>query len=335
MKKHLSTLAKPFLLSVLTAGISISNYTNASVFPENAELKQLYTGGQFTEGVTVSPAGDVYFVDVRPTKQPGDKLGRTLVYHPKTNSTSVLLGVNGQVNGMKFNQDGKLLMTSRANYGTRSLVELDLENNESRLLAARYQNKPFNGLNDLAIAPNGTIFVTDPRYLGYEDRGQDFFGVYAIDKSLDISLVTKDVLKPNGVAVSPDGKTLYVAEHYINSDNLLEPTEGISFGPMRVLAFELIGNSVSGKPKVVFDYGQEDGPDGMVTDSVGNLYVAARADSNFGIHVFNPEGEKVDELTTPYKPTNVAFGKGEDSHKLYITAGGALYEIDTLSQGWN
>lgn len=140
----------------------------------NAELKQLYTGGQFTEGVTVSPTGDVYFVDVRPTKQPGDKLGRTLVYHPKTNSTSVLLGVNGQVNGMKFNQDGKLLMASRANYGTRSLVELDLENNESRLLAARYQNKPFNGLNDLAIAPNGTIFVTDPRYLGYEDRGQDF-----------------------------------------------------------------------------------------------------------------------------------------------------------------
>lgn len=335
MKNRLAAYRKSLLLSALTAGMAVSTFTNASVFPEGAEFKQLYTGGQFTEGVTVSPKGDVYFVDVRPTKEPGDKLGRTLIYHPNTDSTTVLLGVNGQVNGMKFTPNGKLLMTSRANYGTRSLVELDLETNESRLLAARYEGKPFNGLNDLAIAPNGTVFVTDPRYLGYEERGQDFFGVYAIDKSFNISLVTKDVLKPNGIAVSPDGKTLYVAEHYINSDNLLEPTEELSFGPMRVLAYELSENSVLGEPKVVFDYGQEDGPDGMITDSEGNLYVAARADSNFGIHVFNSEGDKIDQIVTPQKPTNVAFGKGENNHKLYITAGGSLYVVDTKQKGWN
>ncbi|WP_210455607.1 SMP-30/gluconolactonase/LRE family protein [Vibrio crassostreae] len=335
MKNRLAAYRKSLLLSALTAGMAVSTFTNASVFPEGAEFKQLYTGGQFTEGVTVSPKGDVYFVDVRPTKEPGDKLGRTLIYHPNTDSTTVLLGVNGQVNGMKFSPNGKLLMTSRANYGTRSLVELDLETNESRLLAARYEGKPFNGLNDLAIAPNGTVFVTDPRYLGYEERGQDFFGVYAIDKSFNISLVTKDVLKPNGIAVSPDGKTLYVAEHYINSDNLLEPTEELSFGPMRVLAYELSENSVLGEPKVVFDYGQEDGPDGMITDSEGNLYVAARADSNFGIHVFNSEGDKIDQIVTPQKPTNVAFGKGENNHKLYITAGGSLYVVDTKKKGWN
>ncbi|HHF0522387.1 TPA: SMP-30/gluconolactonase/LRE family protein [Vibrio alginolyticus] len=335
MKKHLTKYRKSLLISTLATGLALSASTNATIFPEEATLTQLYAGGQFTEGVTVSPQGDVYFVDVRPTKEPGDKLGRTLVYHPETDKTTVLLGVNGQVNGMKFSPDGKLLMASRANYGTRSLVELDLDTNESRLLAARYDNKPFNGLNDLAIAPNGTIYVTDPRYLGYEERGQDFFGVYAIDKSLNISLVTKDVLKPNGVAVSPDGKTLYVAEHYISSDNLLEPTQELSFGPMRVLAFHLNGNSVVGEPTVVFDYGQEDGPDGMVTDTEGNLYVAARADSNFGIHVFNHNGQKIDQIATPQKPTNVAFGKGDDNHKLYITAGGSLYVTETNQKGWN
>ena len=247
----------------------------------------------------------------------------------------MLLSPNGQVNGMKFDNDGKLLMTSRANFGTRSLVELDLEKNESRLLAARYNGRPFNGLNDLAIASDGTIFVTDPRYLGYENRGQDFFGVYAIDRELNIFLVTKDVLKPNGVAVSPDRKTLYVAEHFINSDNLLEPTEELTFGPMRVLAFELEGNNVVGEPKVIVDYGKEDGPDGMLTDTEGNLYVAVRADSNFGIHVFDKTGHKVAQIETPQKPTNLAFGKGDSSNKLYITAGGALYEVETLKQGWN
>lgn len=329
-------MMKGLISKVIVIFLITSSFAKAGekVFPENVKLQELYSGGVFTEGVTVSPDNKVYFVDVRPTKGAGDSLGRTLVFDPNSNKTNVLLSLNGQVNGMKFNKAGKLLMTSRANYGTRSLVELDLKSQEARLLAARYNGKPFNGLNDLTISPNGTIFVTDPRYLGYETRGQSFFGVYAIDKGLNLKLVTDKALKPNGIATSPDGKILYVAEHFINSDNLLEPNEDLSFGPMRVLAFELDGTNVKGQPKVIIDYGTEDGPDGMLTDSEGNLYVAARAESKMGIHVFNSEGDLIAYLKTPHKPTNLAFGRGVYKNKLYITAGGSLYVVNTYKQGW-
>ncbi|WED24997.1 SMP-30/gluconolactonase/LRE family protein [Vibrio sp. JC009] len=188
-------------------------------------------------------------------------------------------------------------------------------------------------MNDVAIAPDGTVFFTDPRFLGDEPRSQPVYGVYAVDKDLNVTLTLGNVQKPNGVAVSPDGKTLYVAEHYINNDNLFtyDGKEALIHGPMRVLAYDLDGVKVTSKPRVVVNY---DGPDGMVTDTNGNLYVASRAEDHVGIEIFNPQGELIDFVPTPVKPTNVALTNGEFKHKLYITAGASLFVIDTLSEGW-
>ena len=72
----------------------------------------------------------------------------------------------------------------------------------------------------------------------------------------------------------------------------------------------------------------------MLTDNEGSLYVAARAESKMGIQVFNPAGKMIAYLKTPNKPTNLAFGRGNTKNKLYITAGGSLYVIDTNKQGW-
>ena len=328
------------LISALTLSILMTSTVTAEVnasgkiFPRHEKLSQLYSGGTFTEGVAVAPTGEVIFADVIPTAKAGDALGRTLVYNPKTQKTRVFLSPNGQVNGHKFDRYGDLLMVSRAGFGTRSLIKLNMQNKEATLLAARFNGKPFNGLNDLAVAANGTIFITDPRYLGDEERGQPVYGVYAVDQNLNVSLVTGDVKKPNGVAISPDGKTLYVAEHFIASDNLLTANLPLQYGPMRVLAFEIEGNKTIGQATVIKDYGNNDGPDGMITDAAGNLYVAARAEPNFGIEVYNPEYQLIDFIATPEKPTNMAFARGAWKNTLYITAGGALYSVKTHSKGW-
>ena len=162
-------------------------------------------------------------------------------------------------------------------------------------------------------------------------------GVFAVDADLKTSLVTPDVQKPNGVAVSPNGTRLYVAEFYIEGDDLLRMPEGTSltFGPVRVLAYDLDGVAITGDPKIIVHYGHGDGQDGMITDTDGNLYVAARAEPDFGIEVYSPAGQLIDKILTPTKPTNVAFGRDGTANLLYITAGGGLYQVELRTKGWH
>ena len=86
--------------------------------------------------------------------------------------------------------------------------------------------------------------------------------------------------------------------------------------------------------KVFIDYAPEDGPDGLVTDVDGNLYVAVRAISRPGIYVYSPEGKELARIPTPVLPTNVGFGRGDDSKTLYVTAGGNLYRIKMNKPGY-
>lgn len=307
------------------------------IFASNAGLRTLYDGGTFTEGVAVAPDGDVWFVDNRITQGPGDPMGRTLRHDPASGETAVEISPNGQVNGQKFDAAGDLLMASRAGYGSRALVRLDLDTREATLIAGSYAGDRLNGLNDLAVGPDGTIFFTDPRYLGIEPIEQPVYGVYAVPpEGGDAVLVTGDALKPNGVAVSPDGRTLYVAEHFIGNQDFAAMPEGAApaYGPMRVLAWDLDGVTVAGAPRVVADFGTRDGPDGMITDAAGHLYVAARAEPAFGIRVYDQQGDEVAFLPTKEKPTNVAFGTGDAVGTLYVTAGGSLLAVDTRQQGW-
>lgn len=315
---------------------STAAFASQNVIPENATLQEVFSEGVFTEGVAQAPDGRIVFVDQPWTNKAGAQLGRTLIYDPQSKIVETLISPNGQVTGNKFDRDGNLLMVSRAMFGTRSLIKRDMKTGKATLMAARYEGRPFNSMNDLAIAPDGTVFFTDPRFLGDEPRSQPVYGVYAVDKDLNVTLTLGNVQKPNGVAVSPDGKTLYVAEHYINNDNLFtyDESEDLIYGPMRVLAYDLDGSKVTSKPRVVVNYDSHDGPDGMVTDTHGNLYVASRAEGHIGIEIFSPKGELIDFVPTPVKPTNVALGHGEFRNKLYITAGGSLFVIDTLSEGW-
>jgi gluconolactonase len=153
--------------------------------------------------------------------------------------------------------------------------------------------------------------------------------------------IITDAGKPNGVAVSPDQKTLYV----VSNDNgttgigrlksegnkVLEPTRK---GLMALLAYDLAPDGSAKFRKTLVDYAPQDGPDGLVCDKNGNLYVAVRDETRPGIVVYSPEGKELAYIKTEL-PTNVGFGRGADSKMLYITAGRSLYRIKLNAEGYH
>ena len=143
--------------------------------------------------------------------------------------------------------------------------------------------------------------------------------------------------KPNGVAVSPDQKTLYVISHDNGAMGSTLPDEmDITHkGRMALLAYDLATEGTATFRKVLVDYAPEDGPDGMVVDAEGNLWVAVRDETQQGVHVYTSEGEELAYVKTPDKPTNVAFGRGKTSKTLYITAENCLYSIQTMKEGYH
>ena len=105
-------------------------------------------------------------------------------------------------------------------------------------------------------------------------------------------------------------------------------------GRMALLAYDLHADGTASFRKVLVDYAPEDGPDGLITDADGNLYVAVRAISRPGIYVYTPDGKELARIPTPELPTNVGFGRGDEKSMLYITAGGNLYRIRMKRTGY-
>ena len=104
-------------------------------------------------------------------------------------------------------------------------------------------------------------------------------------------------------------------------------------GRMALLAYDLSPEGTATFRKILVDYAPQDGPDGMVVDAEGNLWVAVRDETRPGVRAYSPEGEELAYVKTPDKPTNVAFGRGKTSETLYITAENCLYSIQTMKKG--
>jgi gluconolactonase len=184
-----------------------------------------------------------------------------------------------------------------------------------------------NSPNDLCIDSNGRIYFSDPKYVGPEEMELTSFDVYRYDPDGTIRIATKEIDKPNGVILSPDGKTLYVAE----TDNGTAKADIVKTPPkpgrMTLNAFRVKKDGSLGKKKVLHNFGKETGIDGMTVDVKGHIYAAVRSASRFGIVVFSPEGKEKAYIETPKLPTNCCFGIGKESKTLYITAGSGFYRI--------
>ncbi len=240
-------------------------------------------------------------------------------FDPKTGKTTVFRDPSGRANGLIFDSRGRLIVAEGANTGGGRRVSITERDGTIRTLADNYDARRFNSPNDVAVDREGRVYVSDPRYVGNEPRELDFEGVFLIDlQGFAVRLVTS-ALKPNGLAFSPDEKTLYI------SDNGAAAT-----GIDRDRAAR---NGTVSRPRVIHDFGSGHGIDGMTVTTDGRIVAAAGSGDKAGIVILSPDGKILAMIPTPEDPANVEFG-GDDGKTLYICAGKSLYRIKTTMTGY-
>jgi len=319
--------------------------TGDSVVSPDAKLDKLFTRsadiqGGLTEGPAVAPDGSIYFSDI----PFGSDKGMILRFDPKTRETTVFTNDSRKSNGLKFDAKGNLYACEGSDEGGRAVVRWDVKTKTRTVIADKYMGKRFNAPNDLVLDSKGRIYFSDPRYLGTEPRELEHRAVYRIDGDGKIIEVTHQVEKPNGIALSPDQKTLYLADHNNGTDRIGGP-EIPKPGAMKVYAFPLGSDGlVHGERKTLVDFGDQAGCDGMTVDSKGHIYLTERSGKRPGVLVIDPTGKEVafvptgmpnqDDATAEGRPSNVTFGIGPEKNMLYITVDVSLYRIPLKVDGY-
>ena len=320
MMQRLATIA---LALVASTAFAQEPTGDPSIIPEGAKLEVLFDGAFFSEGPAVAFDGSVYFSDITFSMESGMQAGHIWRYDPKTGQTAIFRSPSGMSNGLKFDAMGRLIAAEGADFGGRRVTRTDLATGKTEIIAGLYEGRPFNAPNDISIDEKGRIYFSDPRYLGHEPLDQPVMAVYRIDPDGTIERIITDAGKPNGVCVSPDQQSLYVVSNDNGNTGIFQLLDMPAHkGRMALLAYDLHPDGTATFREVMVDYHPEDGPDGLVVDAEGNLYVAVRDVTRPGIVVYAPSGKELAYIPTPEVPTNVAFGRGEESKTLYVTYGG-------------
>jgi gluconolactonase len=346
MRSLLSAIVCLSLVPSLPAADAPKPSGSDQIVDPNAKLELLFTRsapikGGLTEGPAVAPDGSIYFSDIPFGK---DK-GMILRFDPKTKQTTVFTADSKKSNGLKFDAQGRLIACEGSDEGGRAISRWDVKTAKCEVIADSYKGKRFNAPNDLAIDTKGRIYFTDPRYLGAESRELEHMAVYRIDKDGSVVEVTHEVEKPNGIALSPDGKTLLVVDHN-NGTEKIGVEEAKKKGAMKLYAFPLGADGlVNGPRRTLHDFGEEDGIDGMCVDVQGNIYAAVRSLKRPGVWVFDFAGKELAYIPTAASqagvkepkgiPANVTFGLGDDSKTLYVTVDTSLYRIKLKVDGYH
>ena len=261
-------------------------------------------GFDFVEGPALAPDGAIYFSDI-----PNAAVHR---FDPETGETTLLSDESGGANGLFFLPDGRLLACEGGDPRQVALWKLHGQG-VPRYTRDAVVTGHYNGPNDAVIrATSGHAFFTDPNYAKRADPAE-FEGVYRVDLNIatksipaqhTAAPVIRDLVRPNGIGLSPDQNTLYVAD---NTAKL-------------VMAYPLDDDANVGEGALFHDTSDLGGPDGMCVDAIGRLYVAIYGK---GILILSPNGtRRIGFIPTGPKTTNCAFGA--DGKTLYVTAEGAL-----------
>jgi len=189
-------------------------------------------------------------------------------------------------------------------------------------------DKRLTAPNDLCFDRQGRVYFTDPCYGSRPKDGQEKYAVYRIDAENGepvpnkVTRIIDDVDTPNGIALSPDGKTLYVADNAARKD-----------GPHTLLAYDVLADGTCKRRAVLHDFKDHRGIDGMVVDTHGNIYATAESGDRTGVYIFSPEGKQLGFIRTPETATNCTFGD-KDLKTLYITAGSSVYKVRVNATGF-
>jgi gluconolactonase len=290
-------------LSFVLFGFIVVPLTFAEgVIAPGAKLERLAGGFAFTEGPTCDQAGDVFFVD-----QPNNRI----MEWTTAGKLSTFMQPSGYANGMCFDANGNLIACADEHNELWSIAP----DKKVTVLIKDYQGKYLNGPNDVWVAPNGAMYITDPFYQRkWWDHdtmaltNQEVF--YLSPDRRNLKRVTDDLKKPNGITGTPDGKTLFVAD--------------IGAGQTWCYDIQPDGSLTN---KTLFC---KMGSDGMTIDEEGDIYITGR-----GVTVFDNTGKQIEHIDVLEPWTaNVSFG-GKDHRTLFITASTSLYSLQLRVKGAN
>lgn len=303
------------------------------IFDRDVRVERVFQGVLHTEGPALGPDGRIYFCDLTTTALSGMEAGDIWAFDPDSSETTLVRSPSGMATGIKFDAAGNMVVAEGADHGGRAVVRTSRATGRSTIIAGEYQGRALNAPNDLVISSDGSIYFTDPRYFGHEPIEQPVMGVYRIDPSNgSLQLVAADVRKPNGIALSPDNRVLYVSDLENGSTAL----ERIRL-PLRPDATEIIAYDVSLDGSLhnrrVFVRTPGIGVDGMTVDAEGNVYAAYQDARAPQIRVFSPAGAELAAIALPELPYNLTLVAGRSGTELYVTAGRSLYRVATRIPG--
>ena len=322
-----SALAEDPKLPMTLGSIDRKDPKFDALIPKDAKIEVLAGGFKWTEGpVWDKKANALLFTDIpnnRVVKWSAKDGVKDFLKPSGYTGKDEFKGTEPGANGLAFDKDGNLILCQ---HGDRRVARW--KDGKFETLADKYMGKRLNSPNDLVFAKNGDLYFTDPPYGLPGDvldpknphKELDFQGVYKLTPKGELTLLTKEMTKPNGIALSPDEKTLYVA----NSD----PDKAIW------MAFPVGADGNIGKGKLLHDATADVKaspnkglPDGMKVDAKGNIFATAVN----GVYVFAPDGVLLGRIVTNDKTANCAWG--DDGTVLYMSTNDKLTRVKTTTKG--
>ena len=289
----------PLLLSLLATALAPAGVPIAP----GAALQLAADGYKFTEGPATDAAGNVYFTD-----QPNDRI---LKWSVDTGKVTDFMQPAGRANGLYFDTEGMLIACAD---DKSQLWRIDPETKETTVLLEDYEGKLFNGPNDVWVAPDGGMYFTDPFYKrpyweNREKSEQEKQRVFYLPKGAKVPVIAdENLIQPNGIIGTADGKTLFVAD----------------IGDKKTYRYDIAGDGTLTKRQLFCEMGS----DGMTLDTAGNLYLTGK-----GVTVFDKDGKKLGDIPVPQNWTaNITFG-GKEMKTLFITAMDSLYMLEMSVHG--
>jgi gluconolactonase len=275
-----------------------------SLIPHDAQITTLATGFGFTEGPLWDTAGFLYVSDETQNK----------IYRVRSDGSKESVIDLGDPDGNTFDAKHRVIDCASV---LRALIAITPDGRYTTL-ADRYDGHRFNSPNDVVVGPDGALYFTDPTLDLVKGQPQEipFQGIYRLDEKGGVQLLAKDMVQPNGLAFSPDGKRLYVDDSERQD----------------IRVYDVMPNGTVGSGRL---FGEEPGPrsdgvpDGMKVDHEGNLYVTGPR----GIWVWDSAGHHLGTIVVPEQPANLAWGDA-DHGTLYLTAQTSVYRVRTSTHGF-